>query len=179
MSNGYELYENQFGVHTLELNLKLSGFDEYRECAAKLYSEGSEIIGETGKGVWQQKDGTICDYRTYGIRLHLEKRDFVWLKLVVSPRNLIGDRNPLGVTKITAEVKRQLKERIQGFLDTRGLPYRTGQFRLSRIDLCTNILFEEDSMPTTIIRLLNRTPPKGEYHRVSFSSAESDRKSVV
>ena len=72
MSNGYELYENQFGVHTLELNLKLSGFDEYRECAAKLYSEGSEIIGETGKGVWQQKDGTICDYRTYGIRLHLE-----------------------------------------------------------------------------------------------------------
>lgn len=174
MSNGYELYENQFGIHTFELNLQLSGFDEYRECAAKLYSEDSEIISETGKGVWQQKDGTICDYRTYGIRLHLEKRDFVWLKLVVSPRNLIGDRNPLGVTKITAEVERQLRERIQEFLDARGLPYRTEQFRLSRIDLCTNILFKEDSMPTTIIRLLNRTPPKGEYHRVSFSPAESE-----
>lgn len=174
MNNGYELYENQFGVHTAELNLQLSGFDEYRECAAKLYGGDREVISETGKGVWQQKDGTICDYRTYGIRLHLEKRDFVWLKLVVSPRNLIGDRNPLGVTEITAEVERQLKERIQEFLDARGLPYRTEQFQLSRIDLCTNILFEEDSMPTTIIRLLNRTPPKGEYHRVSFSSAESE-----
>ena len=174
MRNSYELYENKIGVHTFELNLQLSGFDEYRECAAKLYSEDSKIIGETGKGVWQQKDGTICDYRTYGIRLHLEKRDFVWLKLVVSPRNLIGDRNPLGITEITAEVERQLKGRIQEFLDVRELPYRTEQFRLSRIDLCTNILFEEDSMPTTIIRLLNRTPPKGEYHRVSFSSAESE-----
>ena len=174
MSNGYELYENKIGVHTFELNLQLSGFDKYRECAAKLYGEDSEIIGETGKGVWQQENGTICDYRTYGIRLHLEKGDFVWLKLVVSPRNLIGDRNPIGVTEITAEVERQLKERIQEFLDARGLPYRTGQFQLSRIDLCTNILFEEESMPTTIIRLLNRTPPKGEYHRVSFSPAESE-----
>ena len=56
MSNGYELYENKIGVHTFELNLQLSGFDKYRECAAKLYGEDSEIIGETGKGVWQQTE---------------------------------------------------------------------------------------------------------------------------
>lgn len=73
MRDIYELYENQFGVHTAELNLQLSGFDEYRECAAKLYGGDREIISETGKGVWQQKDGTICDYRTCGIRLALQK----------------------------------------------------------------------------------------------------------
>ena len=174
MSDIYELYENKIGVHTFELNLRLSGFDEYRECAAKLYSEDSGIVSETGKGVGQQKDGTVCDYRTYGIRLRLEKTDFVWLKLVVNPRNLVGDRNPLGVTKITSEIVEQLKEKIQNFLDVREFTYRTGQFQLSRIDLCTNILFEDPSMPTTIIRLLNRTPLKGEYRRVSFSSAESE-----
>ena len=169
-----EIYENTVGVHTFELNLRLSGFDEYRERAAQLYDEASDILNESGKGVWQQRNGTICDYRTYGIRLQLEKADFVWLKLVVSPRNLLGDQNPFGITKITAEMAEQLVESIQTFLETRGFPYRVGQFQLSRIDLCTNIVFEDESMPTTIIRLLNRAPPKGEYHRVSFSSAESE-----
>ena len=169
-----EIYENTVGVHTFELNLRLSGFDEYRERAVQLYDEASDILNESGKGVWQQRNGTICDYRTYGIRLQLEKADFVWLKLVVSPRNLLGNQNPFGITKITAEMAEQLVESIQTFLETRGFPYRVGQFQLSRIDLCTNIVFEDESMPTTIIRLLNRTPPKGEYHRVSFSSAESE-----
>ena len=85
-----EIYENTVGVHTFELNLRLSGFDEYRERAVQLYDEASDILNESGKGVWQQRNGTICDYRTYGIRLQLEKADFVWLKLVVSPRNLLG-----------------------------------------------------------------------------------------
>lgn len=44
MRDIYELYENKIGVHTFELNLQLSGFDEYRECVAKLYSEDSKII---------------------------------------------------------------------------------------------------------------------------------------
>lgn len=169
-----ELYEDKIGVHTFELNLRLSSFDEYRERAAQLYSKESDILSETGKGVWQQENGTICDYRTCGIRLHLEKGDFVWLKLVVSPRNLIGDRNPLGITKITSKMADQMTEKIQDFLNARQFPYQAGQFQLSRIDLCTNILFEDESMPTTIIRLLNRTPPKGEYRRVSFSPAESE-----
>lgn len=168
-----ELYENKIGIHTFELNLRLSSFDEYRERAAQLYNEKSDILNETGKGVWQQEHGTICDYRTYGIRLYLTKADFVWLKLVISPRNLIGDCNPLGVTKITSKMAEQMTERIQNFLDARKFPYQVRQFQLSRIDLCANIVFEDESMPTTIIRLLNRTPHKGEYHRVSFSPAES------
>ena len=60
-----EIYENTVGVHTFELNLRLSGFDEYRERAVQLYDEASDILNESGKGVWQQRNGTICDYRTY------------------------------------------------------------------------------------------------------------------
>lgn len=168
-----ELYEDKIGVHTFELNLQLSSFDECRERAAQLYNEKSDILNETGKGVWQQENGTICDYRTYGIRLYLARADFVWLKLVISPRNLIGDCNPLGVTKITSKMAEQMTEKIQDFLDARNFPYQVGQFQLSRIDLCANIVFEDESMPATIIRLLNRTPPKGKYHRISFSPAES------
>ena len=168
-----ELYENKMGVHTFELNLRLSGFDEYRERADQLYQEENDILSETGKGVWKS-DGTIYDYRTCGIRLHLEKADFVWLKLVISPRNLIGDRNPFGVTEITLQTAQQLTKKIQAFLDERKFPYQVKQFQLSRIDLCTNLLFEDESIPTTIIRLLNRTPPKGEYQRVSFSSAQTE-----
>lgn len=168
-----ELYENKMGVHTFELNLRLSGFDEYRERAEQLYQEENDILSETGKGVWKS-DGTIYDYRTCGIRLHLEKADFVWLKLVISPRNLIGDRNPFGVTEITLQTAQQLTKKIQAFLDERKFPYQVKQFQLSRIDLCTNLLFEDESMPATIIRLLNRTPPKGEYQRVSFSSAQTE-----
>lgn len=168
-----ELYENKMAVHTFELNLRLSGFDEYRERADQLYQEENDILSETGKGVWRS-DGTIYDYRTCGIRLHLEKADFVWLKLVISPRNLIGDRNPFGVTEITLQTAQQLTKKIQAFLDERKFPYQVKQFQLSRIDLCTNLLFEDESMPATIIRLLNRTPPKGEYQRVSFSSAQTE-----
>ena len=69
-----EIYENTVGVHTFELNLRLSGFDEYRERAVQLYDEASDILNESGKGVWQQRNGTICDYRTYGIRIRLESQ---------------------------------------------------------------------------------------------------------
>ena len=44
-----ELYENKIGIHTFELNLRLSSFDEYRERAAQLYNEKSDILNETGK----------------------------------------------------------------------------------------------------------------------------------
>ena len=44
MSNGYELYENQFGVHTLELNLKLSGFDEYLPWTSLDFTETSNAL---------------------------------------------------------------------------------------------------------------------------------------
>ncbi len=44
-----EIYENTVGVHTFELNLRLSGFDEYRERAAQLYDEASDILNESGK----------------------------------------------------------------------------------------------------------------------------------
>lgn len=47
-----EIYENTVGVHTFELNLRLSGFDEYRERAAQLYDEASDILNESGKGVY-------------------------------------------------------------------------------------------------------------------------------
>ena len=50
-----EIYENTVGVHTFELNLRLSGFDEYRERAAQLYDEASDILNESGKGVYSNR----------------------------------------------------------------------------------------------------------------------------
>ena len=170
-----EIYENVIGIHTFELRMRLSSFSEYKESVAQLFNEERNIVNETGECVHQNhgviNGEGICDNRTHGIRLYIEKNEFVWLKLIVSPRNLIGDGNPYGVCRLNKEDIELLNKKIDEFLFLRGFLYYSHQFLLSRVDLCTNILSNDKLFPQTMIRLLNRTPLKGAYKRISFSPA--------
>lgn len=171
----FTLEQDGFSIHTFELSIKIDG-EHYAEIKDELYTKK-----HLGKMYKIRKGLHFCGYfQKQGVRLKLqhinkEKVNQYFIRLIVNPRKLIDSESTyMGIFEPEKRNIILLEEAFHElFQDTPVCNY-INAYKLTRLDLCTNIHCDKKSIFRETVRVLRKlpTPPKSKriYHK------EEDRK---
>lgn len=175
----FELEPDGFSIHTFELSKRLTRH-EYHQTKDRLYqiqiSEGQTVI-------YQESKGRHCcvRFRKYGMRIYLEHHqgetgsDTYYVRMVVNPRVLIEPGcSYLGILPPDESSIKGLKQAFKKLFADTVFDKNINHYYLSRLDLCTNIRCDNNTLFRELIRVLRKLPTPPKYERKLYK--HSDRK---
>ena len=175
----FKLEPDGFSAHTFELSKRLTRH-EYRQMKDRLYrdhvSKGQALI-------YQEFKGRHCclQYRKYGVRIYLEHHqgetgaDTYYVRMVVNPRVLIEPGcSYLGILPPDESSIKELKKAFKKLFANTVFDKDINHYYLSRLDLCTNIRCDNNTLFRELVRVLRKLPTPPKYERKLYK--HSDRK---
>ena len=195
----FNLEPDGFSIHTFSLSRQLTQ-SEYHVLKKNLYRDYPGTYKTDSKG----EDGTVyifhnCRYfNRYGVRIRLMKCCFVdqkdstpydddddshdtfskyFLKMTINPRRLIepiDEYHYLGILQPTQESVDRVVEVFWKLFWRTIFENDIDQYKLSRIDFCTNIRCDNKNLFRELVRVLRKLPTPPKYERLFYD--DDDRK---
>lgn len=180
----FELEPDGFSVHTFELSQELTR-KQYYLMKDKLYRI-QEQLGEK-QWIYQEEKGRhyCIRFREYGIRtIMLEhnkgenQSDSYYLRMIVNPRLLIEPRcSYLGILPPKESSIKKLEKAFRKLFKDTIFNENINNYYLSRLDLCTNIRCDNNSLFRELVRVLHKLPTPPKYERKFFAYNKNKKKS--
>ena len=181
----FALEPDGFSIHTLELSAKVTG-REYIEMKETLYHQQEN---DPQKGWMYRKDSKndkwekhVCNlYCTHGVRVILECNnndtcDTHFVRMVINPRKIIDpDSSYLGILPPEKSSIKKLKKSFQALFEDSVFFNDIDGYKLSRLDLCTNIRCDNQSLFRELVRVLRKLPTPPKYERKLYKHEDKKK----
>ena len=164
----FTLEPDGFSIHTFELSRKVTK-REYRNIKDTLYqqqTDKSKVYKDRSNGKH------ICTrYAEYGIRIELahnshDDTDSCFVKMLVNPRKLIEPgASYLGILPPVKASVNRVADAFEKLFHGTSLESDINAYKLSRVDLCTNIRCDNGKLFREMVRVLRKLPTPPKYER--------------
>lgn len=182
----FRLEPDGFSIHTFELSRKLTR-EQYHQMKDRLYRL-QERPGEK-QWIYQEKKGLhyCIRFRKYGIRTitfeHTKSEDqfdLYYLRMIVNPRLLVEPGcSYLGILPPEESTIKKLQKAFKKRFEDTIFDNDINRYYLSRLDLCTNIRCDNNSLFRELVRVLRKLPTPPKYERKFYEHrANKSRKEV-
>lgn len=125
-----------------------------------------------------QNTCTFCGALTaHGIRIYLTKTKHKnVVKLIVNPRRLIDtNASYLGIMPPDSDALERLEEEFTDCMRKVHLPEFLEEWKLTRLDLCVNVLWNKKKGPHELIRLIRKWPAPAGYVKDDFDGTDAGK----
>lgn len=159
-----------YSIHTVEVKTSLS-YCKFKENISRAFQEAKTKKEPT---MYQFARGAYCDKSRVrdGVRVYYTKYDRQGnirpsVKAVINPRKLL-DRNSsyLGTMPRDERSLERLYERFTDVMREQRLPEFFEDWRLSRADLCINLVCPQSKIAWELIRTARKWPEPSKYKRL-------------
>lgn len=182
----FKLEPDGFSIHTFELSKKLTK-KQYHQMKDKLY-QLQEQPGEE-QWIYQEKKGLhyCIRFRKRGIRTIIfehtqseDQFDLYYLRMIVNPRLLIEPGcSYLGILPPEESSIKKLQKAFKKRFEDTVFDSDINHYYLSRLDLCTNIRCDNNSLFRELVRVLRKLPTPPKYERKFFAYSKKKSKKEV
>lgn len=167
--------DERSSFHTFELKTVLHDDAEFKLILKRLKSLSKRqefyLLSEYGGNTY------FCGhFSKHGIRIYLTQfKQWNIVKLVINPRLLIDpNATYLGIMLPDKKHLDQMELNFTKYIQKIGLPDSIDDWKLTRIDLCTNFLYDRKKLPRQIIQLISRGPVAPGYTLSKYSATSPD-----
>lgn len=176
MKNVLTLTSEGYSYHTFELNWNPTNA-EFRE--TRQYLENISGHREFYKLKQYGDNCTFCGVLTArGIRIYLTETNHKnVVKLIVNPRRLIEtNASYLGIMPPGSDAMERFEQAFTDCMRTVRLPEFLEEWKLTRLDLCVNILWNKKKGPHELIRLIRKWPAPAGYLKDDFDGTDGGKR---
>lgn len=168
----FVLEPDGFSIHTFELFYRCTAA-EWREIKQNVYEKNKKRSKYKPSFIYEEGKGRhVCTkYSKEGIRITLEKNEddsfkTFFLRLIVNPRKLIDPKSSyLGIFPPTQESIVSLRKAFKRLFKDTVFPNNIDEYKLRRVDLCTNIRCNHNKIFSETIRVMRKLPTPPKYER--------------
>lgn len=148
-------------IHTFELVAGLA-YDNYHTCRDHFFEDAK------GRKSWCFQSNpqrlTYTRWLEQGITIFLDTNSpVVYLRMKINPSKLLGNMDALTLFDVTKESTEALIESIQAVIDSLLIGLSVASFRLSRLDLCRNLIVPDQKTIEEYLRLLERSARRKKW----------------
>lgn len=182
----FDLWHDGFSTHTFELSRKLTK-KQYHQIKDKLYRLQEQP--EEEQWIYREKKGLhyCIRFRKYGIRTisfeHTKSEDqfdLYYLRMIVNPRLLIEPGcSYLGILPPEEASIKKLHKTFKKLFEDTVFDNDINHYYLSRLDLCTNIRCDNNSLFRELVRVLRKLPTPPKYERKFYEHRGKKSKKEV
>lgn len=176
MKDVITLTSEGFSYHTLELTWNPT-YSQFWD----IYQYLKKISGQHEFYQLKQYENecTFCGaLAAHGIRIYLTKTEYKnVVKLIVNPRRLIDtNASYLGIMPPGSDALEQFEQMFIDCMRQVHLPEFLEDWKLTRLDLCVNIIWNKKKGPHELIRLLRKWPAPAGYVKDDFDGTDAGKR---
>lgn len=149
-------------IHTFELVAGLA-YDDYHTCRDYFFKDAKGRRGWCFQSNPQRL--TYTRWLERGITIFLNTNSpAVYLRMKINPSKLLGNTDALTLFDVTEASTEALVASIQAVIDSLPIDLSVASFRLSRLDLCRNLIVPNQKTIEEYLRLLERSARRKKWY---------------